>query len=419
MTFGVTQQLMLANDPELPQRDKLLDPSFVGARLSETLRKRGFESLDRFDIVRTKYRFGKNIRILYKLCSGQRSVMVSARTFNSAQFAKIVRADSTGEPRSGADLLDAKLNTAFWIFPNDRKIASLGIISHVPDEVREILPEWTASRLAAYAPEKCATFVCLGNGERVIAYSKIYAEGAGTSVRLVYEHLRDRDIRLPKVMGVSERHQTIILEAIEGKRLADAGGNSVEIYRELGAAIARLHQVPTAACLPPFQRLERGRLFRAHDVIAMARPDIKDHVAKLVQKLNAKSLSSGPEVCLHGDVHPKNAIWKDGALTLIDLDQVSRGDAAADIGSFLAGQYYKQCLGEISADMRTQITNAFLSGYAKFRDVPGANDLNWSTASALFAERALRSVTRMRLEGQKNMSRILTAADNILERTSV
>ncbi len=135
---------------------------------------------------------------------------------------------------------------------------------------------------------------------------------------------------------------------------------------------------------------------------------------KLCERLAAFSHRKESAVSLQGDVHAKNAIWHEGDLTLIDLDQVSIGEPGFDIGSFLAGLHYRECVGRLTVRLRKEISERFLAGYEDVRPLPPERSLRRHTAAALLAERGLRAISRVRVEGLENLSGILARSENIL-----
>ncbi len=417
MNFAATRQSLLAPDANVPHRDALLDSKLIGHRLSIEFRRCGMPAIDECELARVKYRFDSSLRVLYDLRCAEQTVKVATRTFKAKRLAEIraqKRLNATADLYSLPDFLDEELGTAFWVFPNDRKISNLSVLSSIPANLNIPGYIWTTSRVVAYAPEKCATAECIGENEEVVAYAKVFSGDAGRKIVGIYEYLHEMYVLLPRVIRYSEFHRTLLLEAVKGTRLADLEASSATIYRKLGSSIARLHQVRPHADFPRFNRLETNEMRSSLQTIMNVRPDVAVQAANLLEKISAYSISDEPGVCLHGDVHPKNAIWNDGALTLIDLDQVSTGPAAADIGSFLAGLQYRVCVGQMSPEHRADIAKNFLAGYAEIRPLPSGESLRRHTAAALFAERALRAITRVRLEGLENMSRILTAGENIL-----
>jgi Ser/Thr protein kinase RdoA (MazF antagonist) len=184
----------------------------------------------------------------------------------------------------------------------------------------------------------------------------------------------------------------------------------------LGAALAALHKLPPPDSLPLFKRLEADRLERAARVIEVARPDLSMLVRRLAGRLCSRPGDAGDlrqPVCLHGDVHPKNALLRGDSLTLIDLDLSGAGTAAADLGSLLAALSYKRLVGLLSPDAGRELADAFLAGYAAMRALPSDTSLRWHTAAALLAERALRAISRIRPEGLQHLEEILVEAERL------
>ena len=124
--------------------------------------------------------------------------------------------------------------------------------------------------------------------------------------------------------------------------------------------------------------------------------------------------STDPRVCLHGDVHPKNGIIENSRAALIDLDQAGAGPAAADLGSLLAALRYSRCVGLLSPADERGLSAAFLSGYKEARELPEPSHLRWHVAAALLAERAFRSVSRIRQEGLQRLGELLMECRKLL-----
>lgn len=427
MRTATRTKILLAPDALVPQRDLLLDENAMRERLAKNICKYGEADLKSCEIKRVKYRVGGNLRVLYEISCGDLSLLVAARTFDKNRGASVCEESTkNGVAISSARpvFYDAELETVFWTFPNDRKLNNLKILQTVPGNLAEIAGRtWTTSRVAAYAPEKGATAECLDAGGSTIAYAKVYADDAGRNVYRTYDALGKvlpsvNNLRLPQAICYSEVHRALILEAVEGVRIADLGGENLSAgYQRLGEAIANLHKVAPPEFLPEFARLKPARIETALEIIKMARPDISRQTERFAKNLfDSFQISDEPTVCLHGDVHPKNVILNADGLTLIDLDQASRGIAACDIGSFIASLFYRKCVGEISPEKREEYTNGFLAGYEKNRRLPNEKSLRWNTAAAIFNERVLRSINRVRREGLENLSELLTTGETVLSR---
>ncbi len=416
----------MAPDPRLPQRDLLLDEREVARRLSDSLGLKGQLPVGACERVRTKYRVGYSLRVLHRIRVEGRDYTVAARTFHAGDsrraYEHALRSATECAPLR-AVLHDAELETVFWTFPNDRRLAGLGLLRDVPPEpARLFAPQWTHSRLVAYAPEKCATVQCLDDESRVVAYAKVYAGDEGRRVYETYRALGRQltsgsaALMLPRALAYDDARRTLLLEAVEGSRVADLGAEELPRgYYRLGAARAALHSLRSPEGLPAFERLTPARVRHAALVVGAARPDVGREASLLVEELARRWESSDEErVCLHGDVHPKNAVARGGSFTLIDLDQCATGDAAADLGSLLASLIYSDVTESMPRSSSRSVGEAFVSGYASVRALPSASSLRWHTAAALLAERALRAVNRVRPEGLARLRELLAAASDVL-----
>jgi Ser/Thr protein kinase RdoA (MazF antagonist) len=426
MMRAVHSTVGLATDPRLPQRDLLLDEALVARRLSASLGLRGRLPISACERVRTKYRVGESLRVLHRVRAGGGSYTVAARAFAAGEslraYERATRAAVECAPLR-AVLHDAELDTVFWTFPNDRRLSGLGLLRDVPPELaRRFAPEWTHSRLVAYAPEKCATAQCLDEQSRVVAYAKVYAGDEGRQVYETYRALGRQlkpdgtALMLPRALAYDDARRALLLEPVEGSRIADLAAEELPHgYFQLGAALAALHSLRAPEGLPTFKRLSPERVGQAAHVIGTARPDVRPEASELAAELARRyETPAGPHVCLHGDVHPKNAVSRGRLFTLIDLDQCAAGHPAADIGSLLASLTYDDITGTAARPPAHAFGAAFLSGYASARELPAPASIGWHTAAALLTERALRAVNRVRPEGLARLRELLAAASDVL-----
>jgi tRNA A-37 threonylcarbamoyl transferase component Bud32 len=419
--------LHLASDSHLPQRDLLLDADEVARHLSSRLGTTGPLAIDSCARLRAKYRIGDSLRVLYRIRVGNDDYTVAARAFGagrSKQAYERAALDAFSSDSLRPVAHDAGLETVFWTFPNDRRISGLRALTDIPAERAQLFaPAWTRSRVVAYAPEKCATAQCLDDRLRVLAYAKVYARDDGRRIFDVYNALRRTQtsetggVRLPRAFAYVEADHMLLLEAVEGRRIADLHGDDLlQGYRQLGASLAALHNLPLPDGLPSFKRLDLQRIRRAARVVGQARPDVRREAHDLANELSLRwEPSSVPVVCLHGDVHPKNGILHGDRLTLIDLDQAATGNAAADLGSLLGNLAYTHRAGLLSRPAARELGLAFLDGYASLRQLPEKASLRWHTAAALLAERALRAINRIRPEGLLCLRELLIEANDILQ----
>jgi tRNA A-37 threonylcarbamoyl transferase component Bud32 len=412
----------LAPDAALPQRDVLLDPDLVARLLERLLVRGGRARIDRCERTRAKYRVGESLRVLHRLEVDGRGHDVAARAFTDGRGESAYRAAAeTAAPAAGLRPVayEPELDAVFWTFPNDRKLSDLAAL--VGCAARELAPQWARSVVVAYAPEKAATARWIDGAGATIGFAKAYAGLEGVATQRVHERLgralgtRDALLGLPRPLAYSERRRTLLLEPVAGRRLDDLqASDRLEGTRVLGRAAAALHRLPVGG-LSRFRRLEAAGLERAAATIGRARPDVARAAAELADALvRHPGHAAGDVVCLHGDLHAKNAVLRDGRVTLIDLDQAAAGPAAADLGGFLAGLRYDRCIGALDHADERALARALLAGYAEVAEPPAPEVLRAATAAALLAERALRAVNRVRPLGLRRLSELLADGQRLL-----
>src|SRR5678815_3200118 len=126
---------LLAVDPALPQRDLLLDETLMTEYLSRLVKYR----IDDCERLRTKYRVGTSLRVLYEVSGSGRSYRIAARALPSTRRV-------ANQFTSSVEVNAPELNTVFWIFPHDRKLKNLAVLDDIPGELRDIEGRtWTRS----------------------------------------------------------------------------------------------------------------------------------------------------------------------------------------------------------------------------------------------------------------------------------
>ena len=255
---------------------------------------------------------------------------------------------------------------------------------------------------------------------RTVGYAKAYVGEEGARARRVHDALSrvldpdDPQLRLPRALGYSRRHRTLIVESIDGSPLHAPDAPDPRVgYRRLGRALARLHELP-----PPdaarFRRADLDRLEAASELIASVRGDVALPARRLARELVPRLDPTADVVCLHGDVNFRNALLENGRVALIDLDQVGTGPAAAELGSVLASLRYGGAVGLLRPSVVPDLCTGLLSGYSEVRPAPNEGALRAHTAAALLSERAVRIVTRVRPEGLRRLPGLLAEARELL-----
>jgi tRNA A-37 threonylcarbamoyl transferase component Bud32 len=371
---------LLAADPELPQRDQLLDEAVMAQRFGA----------QECRLLRSKYRVGVSLRTLYEVSDGRQTFRVAARAV----------------PK----------NTSFWIFPEDRKIRNLSILNDIREELANINGRrWTRSRIVAHAPEKSVTAQCLADDEAVLAYAKIYANDDGQPIFNIYNYVSQcpgGKLKTPRALSYREDQHLLLLEPVLGTPLATIDFSERErALQLLGSALKELHSIQPPDFLSQSRHRTPESLQRTAETIGSARPDVSLIAKRITQQLvtEYEETPDSARVLLHGDPHPKNILLNDEHLFLLDLDQASLGSPMLDVSSVIAGLYYDCCVGSISPTQRETLTRAFMNGYG-----PIQSALRWHVAAALLEERALRAVTRIRKDGLKQLPALIALATKVL-----
>ena len=425
MTTGVTTRL--AHDPAFPRRDDMLDVGCIGGRLTALVRDRTRASIASATLARVNYHAGKGLRAVYRVDSGGATHTIAARMFADADAAERVyaRAAAVAEPVDGVQGVgyDPLLSAVFWAFPNDRKIATLAaaLAPALPTAAHD--DRRVSKRLVAYAPEKAATFVCETAAHEAVAYLKVTADDQAARDRRTYERFQsmldpdERLLRLPTSLAFSDHPRHLWLEPVTGRRMAASLGTDVELadLEQVGAAIAVFHGLRPGDA-PRFDRFAPSEIDADVAMMCLVRPDVGDAARAVARRLIDANTADDDVACLHGDLHPKNVIAGRDGIALIDLETVALGPAAADLGSLLASLVYRRAVDRLSRSACRARAHAFLAGYARRRRLPPRESLAWHTAAALFRERTVRAIKRVRTPGLAVLPALLSASAQLLDR---
>jgi Ser/Thr protein kinase RdoA (MazF antagonist) len=294
---------------------------------------------------------------------------------------------------------DPALDILLWSFPHDPEIAFLPALTQGCEEIRRLLPgNWAQTTLVAYAPTRAAVMACVDPSGNRIAYAKIYHRDRAQATCRIHESLARQTprspLRIPRPLACSPRHRMLIVEPMEGTRLLELAHSGLEAgMGGLGAAVAVLHR-SRVDDLAPCSLHTPDWLRSTAVTLAGARPDLEEAAARVVSELVAHPPAEEAPACLHGDLTLRNAILGEACVALIDLDGVSAGPAAADLGTLLGYLRRRRLSHKLSEDRERRLAAALLESYGEWRRVPSAEVLGWHTAAGLLGEvgKAVRRV---------------------------
>ena len=246
-------------------------------------------------------------------------------------------------------------------------------------------------------------------------YGKLYPDQ--TTGESAHHFLRtwaghDR-VPIPKPVGYSATLQLLLTEALPGQptlpsivgsagppgRGSSGGSLAYDALRSTGQTLAALHQTPGDA--PPsttLRQLNRD-LDRDLELTQTVWPAVADQVRTMLDPVRFDDEEAAPVLC-HGDFTPSQILLDGGAVSgVVDLDTAGWGEAAMDVGRFLAqlDLVVTKELGHSAGRRRKELGSAFIAGY---RDVAGVDQSLLRRAARVrsmsLARTALRSCRQLK-----------------------
>jgi hypothetical protein len=362
-------------DPGLPGLGTLLDPEAFVARLRQSLPSLDLESAK---LTYLKYRPTSRCLVGYRLQGVQGwELDVSATTYPSSQRGRLARARKLAmEVGSGTGLIVLDdCASIVQVFPRDRRLPALARLADCGKRRRlldELLPGRPEFRHAgiyslAYKPEcRHVALVQARDGTRAII--KAYRQDAYEAARLVANAFEARGgLRIPRLLGHSDRHRLLAFEWLPGRTLEGALTSvptNASTAAVAGAGLAVLHdQNPYRLGLRE-RRREEAALFATAKVLRYLCPDRGQFAEGLARHLAERLGGTTPAPrALHGNFHARHILLADNGVAFLDLDRATRGNPAADLGSFLADLELLVVNGEMSEATAASFRLALLDGY--------------------------------------------------------
>ena len=389
------------NDAALPGIAAALDCERMRTRVAQTAGSPP-EDVAGCTIERVKYRPGRSALVLYR--------------------AAIERAGQRREALVYAAVYPA--GTTLRAFPEDRKLPGLRLLGDAGRLRAELLPAVVRERWGealeagpcrvsrvSYFPEHAYTarvVAELGQDREWALYAKTQftSRGARTfaALRRLWVTRAEREEHLRHVRPVLYQSAASVLwqEALSGRmleELAAQGQLSGALSVRVGRAAAALHGA--AVDIDGLTSLDAGscvaRLHEVLRVLGTVLPRAAARAGKVVAALERRvPHSDAAPATLHGDLHLNNILVESGRVALVDLDDLCRGPAELELGSFVAALTYRAALHGEDA-IAEETIESFLEGYREntARAISAAH-VRWYAAAALICERAWRCLTSLK-----------------------
>ena len=366
------------SDAALPELALALDCDSMRARVAHGAGLHP-EELTGCAIERVKYRPGRSALVLYRLS-------VEGTIPEALVYATVYP--------SGIGLR---------AFPDDRKLPGLRLLADAARLSAELLPGECSVARVSYFPEHAYTArvrVRPGDGRERVLYAKTQSTARGERTFAAMQRLEHiRGPRFARPLLYHAASATLIQEALAGttaESLAVQGRLSGTLAARVGAGLAALHgagldgldQLDGSTCL--------ARLREAVRVLGLVLPESAARAYAVMAKLAQQPPPAAAPATLHGDLHLNNILVDAERIALVDFDDLHRGPAELELGSFVAALLYRAALHGRRGMHQAHIAQ-FLASYAEHAPRPVRLDqVGWYAAAALIHERAWRCLTSLK-----------------------
>jgi Phosphotransferase enzyme family len=390
-------------DAAFPRRRDLLDPARVAAAVAEAGGMRangGGRPADRDRLLDVYYYPGRTLQAVHRI--GAHILTVHAAPVGVAL------------PSTTEDLLLPGLHGVARLFPADPGLPSLASVH------AELGPD---ADLLTYLPgQRCV----LGGPDRV---AKVR-----TAAETLRAHHRQVDLwatpgrafRMARPLGIDIGRAVRWEQRIAGRGVESCLGEMprTELAGLVAVGLAGLHaldldssagrDLPDLGADQLLDRLERKTL----RTIGRALPGLAGRSAALAGALRAAGPPAcGPATAVHGDFHIANLLLDADGLVLLDLDELSRGDAELDLALFasrllLVALHRGDGLGE-AARLVAELTDAY--GAARGWAVD-ERSFAWYLATCLIGRQVKTSIRHLAPDLEGLCSSLLSLAEHTLAR---
>jgi aminoglycoside/choline kinase family phosphotransferase len=197
---------------------------------------------------------------------------------------------------------------------------------------------------------------------------------------------------LPRVLHVDEARGALVMQDVPGHTLHELIGTAglARVFAVAGCALREFHGRPLGAATPRTAGDELTMLATWVDLAATTFPALGDSPRQCLDRLSTSvdRLAGAPApVLLHRDFYDKQVLAGNDHLTLLDLDTATAGDAALDLGNFLAHVRLRQLQMPQHARSLASAGNAFQEAYGSHHEL--LNRISWWRAAATLRLAAL------------------------------
>lgn len=393
--ISADDRALVARDPTLVGLSFLLDEERMRERLVRALPELNIGAVRAHYL---RYKPATSCLVAYRVEVEGAEVAVHACSWQSQDESRFRKAESRAiEPGPlGAGLWSWRdVPALVWAFPNDvdlralRRLASDAGRGELLAGLARERPSLQAGAIKplAYKPGRRFAGQLVGvGGEHAVL--KLYSRSAYASRAATEGWITSASVlRLPELLGRSDRHRAVLLEWLPGVMMGDLlRGVTVptSALERTGAALAQLHAQPATGLPERPADGDGDGLLALAQTIALLVPERAAATTELARRLQRRLAARTDCVPVHGDLHAKQIVVDDAWIGLLDLDRAARGARAEDLGNLLGHIERDEALGRIAAGRSDEIAAALLAGYRMGGGVqPSPEELALERAAAL------------------------------------
>jgi len=321
---------------------------------------------------------------------------------------------------------DARLRQLRW-FTDPRKLKRSMATLAAPGE--RISARASESEILRYKPERrvvCRVSIGNAQGDTQDVLVRYTTKPHASKLHRVVDLLRERGVAAPAPRAMLEDGRVSIDEFIPGVVLREAIDRRDVEPAAVADAVLRLHHVfasnderaglaaglDTRTADDELERIRRGL-----DGLSSLRPQLAG-LSGLVAAALTRTVPDGVApntgyAVLHGDLHSKNVMVNEGAVTAIDLERVAFGPAEIDLGFFRAHALARPIRAGVSSFGCGPFTDDVIDAYCSNGGRLAAAPLAWHTAVGLI-DQALLTVRHLEPNADRKGSDLLARALSLL-----
>ena len=328
-----------------------------------------------------------------------------------------------------------------WLFPTDAALDTLGALATPESRLalaQRLLPDFDIQpdhpvdvESLAYKPER--RFVARltfggtdpeGEHGGHSAVVKFYGRGRFARALLNAKSLRSRGaVRIPRRLGDSIDDLAIASKWIKGQALADRDALRTppdEQCEHVGAALCDLHAQRPEGLAAWMTTTILDQLTAVTELIGAIAPQHAALAQSVLAQLAARLHEPSSPVTIHGDFYANQVVISRTRIGIVDLDEVARGDACADVGNFIAQWHCRlECAG-VSDDAGHALVDAMRDALQRGYAANGGSELPVEGVTLYAAvgclKLAARSFRRREPGWGDAVGRILARAQRLLDR---